>query len=495
MTDKKGEKMGKYANFYNSVNHDRVYSSESFAEWLEPFFTNGVFNGSFAVTGNGGMSVNVSPGFAYINGRMKKFDGQITLSIQPADGSLDRIDSVIVRRDDTARDFTIMIVKGNTSANPLPPDLTRNASVFDLRLANIRVSSGAIKIEPRFIYDQRMTSDCGYVTGTVHQIDYTEIMTQWNDFMSNFKNSNMADFDAWYQTVKGKMDNDVGTKLTKDVLDIQALDQQQNTRLDSLDAEYTQLKKWTEPATFWIDPKYTSDTEVHTILAQKRGVFRGAPLGTTITPAQKQAIQSGKFTDLWLGDFWQLNGRVYRIVDFDYFLGGNGLRKRHHIVLMPDFGNNEAMYKFNNDRNTGGCYIGSSINTTGYYGYLNVIANDVGASNIAPRYEWLCSQQVDGVAKQSNWYECGICLPSIESIFGGNPFTPAITGGYGFEKTDLQQFSLFKLDPCFRTLEGHDFWLRDTVGTNGIALAVGEGTAFSRWADEEHMIRPVIVIG
>ncbi len=39
-----------------------------------------------------------------------------------------------------------------------------------------------------------------------------------------------------------------------------------------------------------------------------RLVFRGKNLGSAVTTEQLAAIQAGTFEDLWLGDYWVING-------------------------------------------------------------------------------------------------------------------------------------------------------------------------------------------
>lgn len=72
--------------------------------------------------------------------------------------------------------------------------------------------------------------------------------------------------------------------------------------------------------------------------------YRGKNLGTTITPAQLEAIISGTFEDLYVGDYWLLDmsgtgnssQQVVKIADVDYFYkrdisaGVSG----HHIVAL-----------------------------------------------------------------------------------------------------------------------------------------------------------------
>lgn len=58
-------------------------------------------------------------------------------------------------------------------------------------------------------------------------------------------------------------------------------------------------------------------------------IFRGKNLGDRITEEQYEKIQDGTFKDLYIGDYWIINGIKYIIVDFDYFS-----HDKHHLVLM-----------------------------------------------------------------------------------------------------------------------------------------------------------------
>ena len=61
-----------------------------------------------------------------------------------------------------------MIETGGFSKNPVAPEITRTAAIHDLKLAEIRVEVGAIKITQDNITDTRMNADvCGWVMATV----------------------------------------------------------------------------------------------------------------------------------------------------------------------------------------------------------------------------------------------------------------------------------------------------------------------------------------
>jgi hypothetical protein len=97
-----------YPLFYNSVNGDRVYDADSFSDWLKKFFTTGVFKDELRVTAASGMTVNISAGYANINGKVMEFDAS-SLTLDPAEAHLHRIDAVVIERNDTSRNFTLKI--------------------------------------------------------------------------------------------------------------------------------------------------------------------------------------------------------------------------------------------------------------------------------------------------------------------------------------------------------------------------------------------------
>ena len=51
----------------------------------------------------------------------------------------------------------------------------------------------------------------------------------------------------------------------------------------------------------------------------RRVLFRGKNLGTALTAVQKAAIKDGSFKGMFLGDYWSIGGRIWRIVDMDYW--------------------------------------------------------------------------------------------------------------------------------------------------------------------------------
>ena len=176
---------------FNSINHDRVGKAEDWAWYFATFIGNGVFpkpaTGLQVVTSSG-MTVLAKAGFAFINGYAFRNAEDFSITIETADGSLPRIDRVIVRWDITQRMIYIGVLKGTPSANPVAKSLTRNSEIYDLAIADILVGRGVTSITQADITDQRYNSSlCGIVTGVVDQIDATTLTAQFTDFFRQYE--------------------------------------------------------------------------------------------------------------------------------------------------------------------------------------------------------------------------------------------------------------------------------------------------------------------
>lgn len=208
-----------YGLFWNSASGDRTYDADSFSEWLGKFFTTGVFNGDLQVTPDSGMVVNVGSGYANINGKVRFFDTDTSITISPASGVYPRIDTIVVRADYTNREITLEYVTGSYSGNdPQPTAPTRNASMYEIVLAQILVSAGSTEVTARSITDTRPDSTvCGWVTGTVDSVAVDQLTAQAQ-----------AQFAEWFEHMKGQLSEDAAGNLQ---LQIDALD----TRIDGID--------------------------------------------------------------------------------------------------------------------------------------------------------------------------------------------------------------------------------------------------------------------
>lgn len=197
---------------FRSVAGDRKYSAEDWAAYFAQFLSDGVFYNNannLKVVANDAMKVTVNTGAGFVVGRMYVLEREKVLTIETADGVLDRIDRIVLRCDYINRLMGVDVIKGNYSAKPTAPELTRNADVYELALADVYVSAGAIEITEANITDQRLnTSLCGIVTGLVEQADTTEIFNQFQAYLEEFKETSQAEFEYWFDNVKAVLDED-----------------------------------------------------------------------------------------------------------------------------------------------------------------------------------------------------------------------------------------------------------------------------------------------
>lgn len=221
-----------YGYFFNSNNSDRTYNADSFETWLKPFFISGVFAGTLQVTAQStpDMSVKVSPGFANLNGKPAYWPDTNTLELDTASGVYNRIDTIVLRRDNTNRQISLEVVTGVASASPSPTAPTRTSDIFELVLAQIYVGVGVTEITAANITDTRTdTSICGYVTATVDQMDFDQFKTQFDGWIADFEESEeewqddtMAAFAAWFEEIRGQLDEDAAGHLQNEIDDLQA---------------------------------------------------------------------------------------------------------------------------------------------------------------------------------------------------------------------------------------------------------------------------------
>ena len=182
--------MAEHSGFFDAHlvdgKYDRVYLAEDFAKYIASLISNGIFGGKSSElivrqkeTAN--MSINVLPGRACINGYFYENTDELSLSIDVADGVLNRIDSVVLRWDNIERVIRLAVKKGESATKPIAPSLQRDADYYELKLAEIDIKAGATSITQDRITDTRLDAEvCGFVIGAVQNFDTTEFGIQIN---------------------------------------------------------------------------------------------------------------------------------------------------------------------------------------------------------------------------------------------------------------------------------------------------------------------------
>ena len=227
-------------------------------------------------------------------------------------------------------------------------------------------------------------------------------------------------------------------------------------------------------------------------------IYRGKSLGTSVSDAQFTAISNGKFTDMFIGDYWTISSKVYRIAAFDYWLnygdtGGVGYCQTHHVVLVPD----ENMYsaKMNEENVTTGAYVGSKIYTDNLASAISTIESAFGAAHVLTHREYLKNAVSNGYESGGSWYDRKVDLMTEEMVYGTKEFKNILNGtsfpaGY---TTDHGQLPLFAMDHS-RICNRSTWWLRDVASGANFARVYADGLCTHNGASTSYGVRPAFAI-
>lgn len=187
---------------------DRDYLAKQFMDYFSLFIGNGVFispTNQLKVIPGTGLTIMVSPGWAFINGAWYHNSENITIELNANGTNVSRIDSIRVRYSESNRKITTVYISGDTQ-------LLRGDSQYDLELAQISVGPSAVTISASNITDIRPNETrCGFVKGLVDVISTDDLFSQLN-----------AQFNEWFDTVKGQLQGDLATKLQLEFTQLEA---------------------------------------------------------------------------------------------------------------------------------------------------------------------------------------------------------------------------------------------------------------------------------
>lgn len=242
---------------------------------------------------------------------------------------------------------------------------------------------------------------------------------------------------------------------------------------------------------------------VNTILEQltydnagaHNSIYRGKNLGTTVTEEQWEAISSGTFTDLYIGDYWVIGGVNWRIAAFDYYLNcGDTSFTKHYAVIVPD----TCLYnaQMNTTNVTTGAYKGSAMYTANLTQAKSTINSAFGSSHVLSHRIYLSNATSNGRASAGEWTDSTVDLMCEHMVYGSGIFSPVSDGSnvpnnYRVEKGQLPLFALEPSRICNRAA----WWLRDVITAATFALVDYGGFASYGNASTSLGVRPAFCIG
>lgn len=222
-------------------------------------------------------------------------------------------------------------------------------------------------------------------------------------------------------------------------------------------------------------------------------VFRGKNLGGGVSSAQKAAIKDGFFDNLYIGDYWAINGVTWRIADMDYFLRcGDTEFARHHLIIVPD----TQLYtgKMNETHTTEGGYVGSLMYREGLDQAKTTIATAFG-DLVTTHRDYFCNAVSNGRPSGGAWFDSTVELMSERMVYGNAVFAPVSDGSTvpSNHTTAKSQLALFRMAPRYIS-NRQWYWLRDVVSSAYFAYVNDYGRAGYFGAGSVSGVRPYFVI-
>ena len=236
-------------------------------------------------------------------------------------------------------------------------------------------------------------------------------------------------------------------------------------------------------------------------------LYRGKNLGSSVSAEQFAAIGAGTFEDLFIGDYWEINSKKWRIAAFDYWYNhGDTPCATHHVVIVPDENLNVAdgstTHWMNSTDTTVGAYVGSDWRTGnhsngGRAACISAINSAFGSGHILTYRGHLqnaITNPSGSIAYESagTWYDCTVEIMNERMVYGCDIFHNVMASGvipnlYSIDHSQLPLFRLNHLHICNRA----HWWLRDVVSTARFAYVNLYGNAYYYGAGDAYIgVRP-----
>lgn len=191
--------MAENYKFFNSTATDlRKYGAEEFSNFFSHFLSSGLIHRDgkpFMNTKLGNDTTKttiVSKGSAIISGHL--YENTSDIHLTHIKSNLPRIDRIVLRYDNTSenRYIKVFIKEGTPSINPTVPELTRTNEIYELSLAQVRVSEVS-KTDLLLVDERKNPSVCGLVDSLI-SIPVEDFESDFN----KFKNQLNTDFYNWF---------------------------------------------------------------------------------------------------------------------------------------------------------------------------------------------------------------------------------------------------------------------------------------------------------
>lgn len=242
-------------------------------------------------------------------------------------------------------------------------------------------------------------------------------------------------------------------------------------------------------ARFFVDGNEISDRLIPDNAQNHNNVFRGSNLGA-LNATHIANIQNGSFHDMFIGDYFSINGSNYVIAGINYKRHhGDNMDLGNHLVLMPsDWSktptqtlnpNGKDTHYMQDTDTTAGGFAGTKLYKTYLPQIQTKLESDFGNHLIT--FRTIVSTHVDdsGAPDQAEWRDAKVAIPNEVMIFGSILNGNNKNGSWYNVGDEDSQLPLMRLNGSERcNNRAGAFWLRDIHSASGFALAHDFGDAY-----------------
>ena len=235
-------------------------------------------------------------------------------------------------------------------------------------------------------------------------------------------------------------------------------------------------------------------------------IFRGQNLGA-LNAAHIANIQNGTFRDMFIGDYFTINGSSYVIADINYKKGhGDNISLGNHLLLMPtDWSktptqtlapDGKTTHYMNDTDTTAGGFAGTKLYKTYLPQIQQKLEADFGSHLV--QFREVVSTHVDdsGAPDQAEWRDAKAMIPSEAMIFGTMVNGNNKNGSWYNVGDDACQLALMRLNSEERNFHRSNIWLRDIHSASEFASAGIYGDSNSNGASTAWIgVRAFFLIG
>ena len=226
-------------------------------------------------------------------------------------------------------------------------------------------------------------------------------------------------------------------------------------------------------------------------------VFRGSNLGA-LNATHIANIQNGSFHDMFIGDYFTINGANYVIAGINTkHLHGDNASLGNHLLLMPDRfstledgtvmrGNGKTTQYMNDTDTTAGGLANTKLYTTYMPSIQKRLEADFGSHLLT--FREVVSTHVDesGAPDQCEWRDAKVGIPNEVMVYGTTLNGNSKNGSWYNIGDDDVQLPLFRLNPDELTNHNDNgFWLRDIHSASEFVFARVNGDDYwfrASWA-------------